>query len=175
MVGLFESKLNSLPDEIKNTFPDLTIEKLDDLNNLIIQDNTNTEQRQIDTNTIQNSNPNSNKLENILNPTDNNNSNNNENQNNNDNNIGTNTSNSKLNQKLDEIKEEEVEKVKELTPQEIIDNFLKENPQCERVYKAMNRKIPSNTLIPQARLAGVSESTVKELIELYKKIDPSYY
>lgn len=176
MVSLFESKLQSLPSEITSQFPELTQEKLGDFSKLISVNTSNTmnfTNTNANNNNVMNNNP---SQENI------NSSNTDKNDNNNlqaANNIIENNKTEETEDKENTIQQNIETKIEEVvvekTPQEKVDDFLKENPNLERVYKAMQRKIPSFNLIPQSRLLGIKEEVIKELIELYQKVDPSYF
>ena len=109
MTTLFESKLESLPDEIKSTFPPLQPCNLDDVNpsfsasnvNPSIQQGNNPAQAQ------------------------------NENQENKENQEGEN----KEGNEEEEKKEEQPEEEKELTPEDELNKFLEEHEDVRQMYK----------------------------------------
>ena len=161
MVSLFESKLNSLPQEVTSTYPDLVNFQINDFsedNSFPIQ-NTNTNVQINNQPQIQ-PQPETQPQINQQSSTEIN-----------------NTKEVIVDQATQQVlpdNNENQEGIKELTDQEKLDQFLKDNPNCEKAYKAMKMKVPSSRLIPQARLSGVKESTILELIELHKKIDSTY-
>lgn len=159
MISLFESKLQSLPNEITSTYPELTTEKLGDFSSFNIKPNT--------INSQQNNN-----IEPSQQPVNAESTNNNvNNTQTTQNNVENPNENFPENQNTNNTGETEVQ---EETPQDRLDKFLKENPQLERVYRAILRKIPSYTLIPQSKLSGFSDSILNELVRLYKEVDPTY-
>lgn len=172
MVSLFESKLNSLPSDITSKFPEMTSEKLGDFTNLTQINNVNN----ANINTASQDNAaNSNCSQTNVNPQPPQNLDSNNNQ------IQQTTEQQQPEQNVTNQNNENVEnnqnpeeEVVEETPQSKIDKLIDEDKRLERVYKAAMRKIPSYSLIPQARMSGVSEESITQLLDLYKQIDINY-
>ena len=147
MTTLFESKLESLPDEIKSTFPPLQPCNLDDVNpsfsasnvNPSIQQGNNPAQAQ------------------------------NENQENKENQEGEN----KEGNKEEEKKEEQPEEEKELTPEDELNKFLEEHEDVRQMYKMLKLGVPSFGVMQKAQMNGYDINIVQELIDKAKKVNPN--
>jgi hypothetical protein len=147
MTTLFESKLESLPDEIKSTFPPLQPCNLDDVNptfsasnlNPSIQQGNNPAQAQ------------------------------NENQENKENQEGEN----KEGNEEEEKKEEQPEEEKELTPEDELNKFLDEHEDVRQMYKMLKLGVPSFGVMQKAQMNGYDINIVQELIDKAKKVNPN--
>ena len=147
MTTLFESKLESLPDEIKSTFPPLQPCNLDDVNpsfsasnvNPSIQQGNNPAQAQ------------------------------NENQENKENQEGEN----KEGNEEEEKKEEQPEEEKELTPEDELNKFLDEHEDVRQMYKMLKLGVPSFGVMQKAQMNGYDVNIVQELIDKAKKVNPN--
>ena len=147
MTTLFESKLESLPDEIKSTFPPLQPCNLDDVNpsfsasnvNPSIQQGNNPAQAQ------------------------------NENQENKENQEGEN----KEGNNEEEKKEEQPEEEKELTPEDELNKFLEEHEDVRQMYKMLKLGVPSFGVMQKAQMNGYDINIVQELIDKAKKVNPN--
>ena len=147
MTTLFESKLESLPDEIKSTFPPLQPCNLDDVNpsfsasnvNPSIQQGNNPAQAQ------------------------------NENQENKENQEGEN----KEGNEEEEKKEEQPEEEKELTPEDELNKFLEEHEDVRQMYKMLKLGVPSFGVMQKAQMNGYDVNIVQELIDKAKKVNPN--
>ena len=147
MTTLFESKLESLPDEIKSTFPPLQPCNLDDVNpsfsasnvNPSIQQGNNPAQAQ------------------------------NENQENKENQEGEN----KEGNNEEEKKEEQPEEEKELTPEDELNKFLEEHEDVRQMYKMLKLGVPSFGVMQKAQMNGFDINIVQELIDKAKKVNPN--
>ena len=147
MTTLFESKLESLPDEIKSTFPPLQPCNLDDVNpsfsasnvNPSIQQGNNPAQAQ------------------------------NENQENKENQEGEN----KEGNEEEEKKEEQPEEEKELTPEDELNKFLEEHEDVRQMYKMLKLGVPSFGVMQKAQMNGFDIDLVQELIDKAKKVNPN--
>ena len=147
MTTLFESKLESLPDEIKSTFPPLQPCNLDDVNpsfsasnvNPSIQQGNNPAQAQ------------------------------NENQENKENQEGEN----KEGNEEEEKKEEQPEEEKELTPEDELNKFLEEHEDLRQMYKMLKLGVPSFGVMQKAQMNGFDVDLVQELIDKAKKANPN--
>ena len=147
MTTLFESKLESLPDEIKSTFPPLQPCNLDDVNpsfsalnvNPSIQQGNNPAQAQ------------------------------NENQENKENQEGEN----KEGNEEEEKKEEQPEEEKELTPEDELNKFLEEHEDVRQMYKMLKLGVPSFGVMQKAQMNGYDINIVQELIDKAKKVNPN--
>ena len=175
MITLLESKLNSLPPEITSTYPQLQQCNLDDVNPVI-----NIVQQQ----SISNSQPSSSvpvapplgnvpvppplgnvpvppPLGNVPVPPP----------------LGT------VNLKVPvpnvpgvnegvNNEEEKKEEVKELTPQEKLDQFLEEHEELKGLHKMLKLKIPAGGVLQKATMSKMDMTLVNELLDLYKKAHP---
>jgi hypothetical protein len=147
MTTLFESKLESLPDEIKSTFPPLQPCNLDDVNpsfsasnvNPSIQQGNNPAQAQ------------------------------NENQENKENQEGEN----KEGNNEEEKKEEQPEEEKELTPEDELNKFLDEHEDLKQMYRMLKLGVPSFGVMQKAQMNGFDIDLVQELIDKAKKVNPN--
>ena len=147
MTTLFESKLESLPDEIKSTFPPLQPCNLDDVNptfsalnlNPSIQQGNNPAQAQ------------------------------NENQENKENQEGEN----KEGNNEEEKKEEQPEEEKELTPEDELNKFLDEHEDLRQMYKTLKLGVPSYAVMQKAQINGYDMDLIQELIDKAKKVNPN--
>ena len=147
MTTLFESKLESLPDEIKSTFPPLQPCNLDDVNPTFSASNLNPSIQQ-GNNPAQTQN---------------------ENQENKENQEGEN----KEGNNEEEIKEEQPEEEKELTPEDELNKFLEEHEDLRQMYKMLKLGVPSFGVMQKAQMNGFDVDLVQELIDKAKKANPN--
>ena len=145
MTKLFESKLDSLPDEIKSTFPELQQCNLDDVNP-VFSDNKIPEVEE-----------DKQKEEEIKNE---------------DNNKEEVKKDEKEGEK-EEKKEEEKNKEGELSPEDELNEFLKNNPGYENLYKMLKLGVPTIGVKQKAQLNGINMDSLEELIIIAKKINPN--
>ena len=152
MTTLFESKIESLPDEIKSTFPPLQPCNLDDVNptfsasnlNPSIQQGNNPAQAQ------------------------------NENQENKENQEGENKEGeNKEGNNEEEKKEEQPEEEKELTPEDELNKFLDEHEDLKQMYRMLKLGVPSFGVMQKAQMNGFDIDLVQELIDKAKKVNPN--
>ena len=149
MTKLFESKLDSLPDEIKSTFPELQQCNLDDVNP-VFSDNKIPEVEE-----------DKQKEEEIKNE---------------DKNEDNNKEEVKKDEKegeKEEKKEEEKNKEGELSPEDELNEFLKNNPGYENLYKMLKLGVPTIGVKQKAQLNGINMDSLEELIIIAKKINPN--
>ena len=144
MTTLFESKLESLPDEIKSTFPPLQPCSLDDVNPNFSSNETNTNINQEN--------------------------NNNENQGENNENQEEKKEDNPEEEKKEEIVEEEN---KELSPEEELNKFLGEHSEVTNLYKMLKMGVPVIGVTQKAQLNQLDMDVVNELIDKAKKVFPS--
>ena len=147
MTTLFESKLESLPDEIKSTFPPLQPCNLDDVNPTFSASNLNPSIQQ-GNNPAQTQN---------------------ENQENKENQEGEN----KEGNNEEEKKEEQPEEEKELTPEDELNKFLEEHEDLRQMYKMLKLGVPSFGVMQKAQMNGFDVDLVQELIDKAKKANPN--
>ena len=147
MTTLFESKLESLPDEIKSTFPPLQPCNLDDVNPTFSASNLNPSIQQ-GNNPAQTQN---------------------ENQENKENQEGEN----KEGNEEEEKKEEQPEEEKELTPEDELNKFLEEHEDVRQMYKMLKLGVPSFGVMQKAQMNGFDINIVQELIDKAKKVNPN--
>ena len=147
MTTLFESKLESLPDEIKSTFPPLQPCNLDDVNPSFSASNVNPSIQQ-GNNPAQTQN---------------------ENQENKENQEGEN----KEGNEEEEKKEEQPEEEKELTPEDELNKFLEEHEDVRQMYKMLKLGVPSFGVMQKAQMNGYDINIVQELIDKAKKVNPN--
>ena len=154
MTTLFESKLESLPDEIKSTFPPLQPCNLDDVNpsfssneNQVIQQEKKEEENQEQNQENQEQNK-------------------------------ENQEEDKKEEKNEEEKKEETggeeggENV-EMSPQEELDKFLAEHNELQNLYKMLKLGVPTVGVRQKAKMHGFNIDLVEQLIEVVKKVIPS--
>jgi hypothetical protein len=149
MTKLFESKLDSLPDEIKSTFPELQQCNLDDVNP-VFSDNKIPEVEE-----------DKQKEEEIKNE---------------DKNEDNNKEEVKKDEKegeKEEKKEEEKNKEGELSPEDELNEFLKNNPGYENLYKMLKLGVQTICVKQKAQLNGINMDSLEELIIIAKKINPN--
>ena len=144
MTTLFESKLESLPDEIKSTFPPLQPCNLDDVNPTFSASNLNPSIQQ-------GNNPAQAQNENQENK---------ENQENQENQEGEN-------------KEGNNEEEKELTPEDELNKFLDEHEDLKQMYRMLKLGVPSFGVMQKAQMNGFDIDLVQELIDKAKKVNPN--
>ena len=144
MTTLFESKLESLPDEIKSTFPPLQPCNLDDVNPNFSSNEANTNIKQEN--------------------------NNNENQGENNENQEEKKEDNPEEEKKEEIAEEEN---KELSPEEELNKFLGEHSEVTNLYKMLKMGVPVIGVMQKAQLNQFDMDVVNELIDKAKKVYPS--
>ena len=147
MTTLFESKLESLPDEIKSTFPPLQPCNLDDVNPTFSASNLNPSIQQ-GNNPAQTQN---------------------ENQENKENQEGEN----KEGNNEEEKKEEQPEEEKELTPEDELNKFLDEHEDLKQMYRMLKLGVPSFGVMQKAQMNGFDIDLVQELIDKAKKANPN--
>ena len=147
MTTLFESKLESLPDEIKSTFPPLQPCNLDDVNPTFSLSNVNPSIQQ-GNNQAQAESENQ---ENQANQGEENKEGNND----------------------EEKKGEEAEEQKELTPEEELNKFLEEHEDLRQMNKMLKLGIPSYGVMQKAQINGYDIDLVQELIDKAKKVNPN--
>ena len=153
MTTLFESKLESLPDEIKSTFPPLQPCNLDDVNPTFSASNLNPSIQQ-------GNNPAQAQNENQENK---------ENQENQENQEGEN----KEGNNEEEKKEEQPEEEKELTPEDELNKFLDEHEDLKQMYRMLKLGVPSFGVMQKAQMNGFDIDLVQELIDKAKKVNPN--
>ena len=144
MTTLFESKLESLPDEIKSTFPPLQPCSLDDVNPNFSSNEANTNIKQEN--------------------------NNNENQGENNENQEEKKEDNPEEEKKEEIAEEEN---KELSPEEELNKFLGEHSEVTNLYKMLKMGVSVIGVMQKAQLNQFDMDVVNELIDKAKKVFPS--
>ena len=153
MTTLFESKLESLPDEIKSTFPPLQPCNLDDVNPTFSASNLNPSIQQ-GNNPAQAQNENQ------------------ENQENKENQEKQEGENKEGNNE-EEKKEEQPEEEKELTPEDELNKFLDEHEDLKQMYRMLKLGVPSFGVMQKAQMNGFDIDLVQELIDKAKKVNPN--
>jgi len=146
MTSLFEAKLESLPDEIKSTFPPLQPCNLDDVNPTFSASEVN---------------PNINQQQNV------------ENQGQNEENQGQNVENQeqeKIGENAEDKKEEENQ---ELSPEEDLNKFLEEHSELQSLYKMLKFGVPIIGVTQKANSLGCDMDLVNELFDKAKKVNSS--
>ncbi len=146
MTSLFEAKLESLPDEIKSTFPPLQPCNLDDVNPTFSASEVN---------------PNINQQQNV------------ENQGQNEENQGQNMENQeqeKIGENAEDKKEEENQ---ELSPEEDLNKFLEEHSELQSLYKMLKFGVPIIGVTQKANSLGCDMDLVNELFDKAKKVNSS--
>ena len=156
MTTLFEAKLESLPDEIKSTYPQLQQCSLDDVNP-VFSVNIN--------NNVQSSERKENKH------------NKNENIQNENKEKGENEEEKKEEEKKEEEKKEKevVEEQKELSPEEELDAFLEQHSDYKSLFKSLKYGITIMQVEQKARLNGYDMDLFYEMIEKAKKVHPNIH
>jgi hypothetical protein len=157
MTTLFEAKLESLPEEIKSTFPPLQPCSLDDVNPNFSVNNENN-------NFVQEKNEEINKVENKE-----------ENKEIQEEEKKEENNNIIEEEKKEEIIQENVDENKELSPQEELDQFLSEHTEIQNLYKMLKLGVPSVGVIQKAQLNQLNMDLVNELIDKAKKANPSIH
>ena len=153
MTSLFEAKLESLPDEIKSTFPPLQPCNLDDVNPTFSASEVN---------------PNINQQQNVENQGQNV-----ENQGQNEENQGQNMENQeqeKIGENAEDKKEEENQ---ELSPEEDLNKFLEEHSELQSLYKMLKFGVPIIGVTQKANSLGCDMDLVNELFDKAKKVNSS--
>ena len=153
MTSLFEAKLESLPDEIKSTFPPLQPCNLDDVNPTFSASEVN---------------PNINQQQNVENQGQNE-----ENQGQNEENQGQNVENQeqeKIGENAEDKKEEENQ---ELSPEEDLNKFLEEHSELQSLYKMLKFGVPIIGVTQKANSLGCDMDLVNELFDKAKKVNSS--
>ena len=153
MTSLFEAKLESLPDEIKSTFPPLQPCNLDDVNPTFSASEVN---------------PNINQQQNVENQGQNI-----ENQGQNEENQGQNVENQeqeKIGENAEDKKEEENQ---ELSPEEDLNKFLEEHSELQSLYKMLKFGVPIIGVTQKANSLGCDMDLVNELFDKAKKVNSS--
>ena len=146
MTSLFEAKLESLPDEIKSTFPPLQPCNLDDVNPTFSASEVN---------------PNINQQQNV------------ENQGQNEENQGQNMENQeqeKIGENAEDKKEEENQ---ELSPEDDLNKFLEEHSELQSLYKMLKFGVPIIGVTQKANSLGCDMDLVNELFYKAKKVNSS--
>ena len=150
MTTLFEAKLESLPDEIKSTYPPLQQCNLDDVNPVFSVDlNNNVQSPERKENKH-------NKNENIQN----------ENKEKGEN---------EEEKKDEEKKEEVVEEQKELSPEEELVAFLEQHGDFQSLLKMLKIGITIMQVEQKARLNGYDMDLFYEMVEKAKKVYPNIH
>ena len=146
MTTLFEAKLESLPNEIKSTYPPLQECNLDDVNpvfsvnlNNNVQSSERKEKEENKNEDIQNENK------------------------------------EKGPENEEEIKEEVVEEQKELTPEEEIRAFLEQNNDFQSLFKMLKIGVTILQVEQKARLNGYDMDLFYEMVEKAKKAYPNIH
>ena len=152
MTTLFESKLESLPDEIKSTYPPLQPCNLDDVNpsfsanleqNVNIEQKKENEQRENE----EKKDEEDNKKE---------------------------EENKEEEQKNEEDNKEEGgatgEEENQLSPQDELNKYLEQHSHLQNLYKMLKMGVPTNGVIQKAQLNQLNIQEVNELIEIAKKV-----
>jgi flagellar biosynthesis GTPase FlhF len=142
MTTLFEAKLDSLPEEIKSTYPPLQQCNLDDVNP-VFSSNIQKEQ-------IQNNKEGEEKKE-----------------------EGKNEEKKNEEEQKEEEQKEEEKKQEELTPEEELENFLKENEEYRRFIKQLKIGIKSYQIEQKERINGLDMDIFNEMLEKAKKVYPN--
>jgi len=153
MTSLFEAKLESLPDEIKSTFPPLQPCNLDDVNPTFSASEVN---------------PNINQQQNVENQGQNE-----ENQGQNEENQGQNMENQeqeKIGENAEDKKEEENQ---ELSPEDDLNKFLEEHSELQSLYKMLKFGVPIIGVTQKANSLGCDMDLVNELFDKAKKVNSS--
>ena len=153
MTSLFEAKLESLPDEIKSTFPPLQPCNLDDVNPTFSASEVN---------------PNINQQQNVENQGQNV-----ENQGQNEENQGQNMENQeqeKIGENAEDKKEEENQ---ELSPEDDLNKFLEEHSELQSLYKMLKFGVPIIGVTQKANSLGCDMDLVNELFYKAKKVNSS--
>ena len=153
MTSLFEAKLESLPDEIKSTFPPLQPCNLDDVNPTFSASEVN---------------PNINQQQNVENQGQNV-----ENQGQNEENQGQNMENQeqeKIGENAEDKKEEENQ---ELSPEDDLNKFLEEHSELQSLYKMLKFGVPIIGVTQKANSLGCDMDLVNELFDKAKKVNSS--
>lgn len=151
MVSLFESKLNSLPNDIVNKYPQLkNIEIGNFTSDRFIVPTT-------DTNIINTDSNNFNNNSTIQHTFD-----------------KSPLIHKKLSEPIIEVNEvaESVEE-KELSPQEKLQKIVDQNPQLEVLVKSLKIGIPMNAVLQKAKMQAIDSTLAEELISIYKLVNPN--
>ena len=144
MTTLFEAKLESLPDEIKSTFPPLQPCNLDDVNPTFSA-------TEINNNLNQQQNEGENQGQN-----------------------GENQEQEKIGENGEEKKEEEKEEENlDLSPEEELNKFLEEHSELQSLYKMLKFGVPIIGVTQKANSLGCDMDLVNELFEKAKKVNSS--
>ena len=161
MTTLFESKLESLPDEIKSTFPPLQQCSLDDVNPIFSPNSNNNMQRSEGKPSESNQN--------------------NDNKNENKEGALEGEGEKKDEDKKDEDKKEEEKKEEgegekeDLSPEEDLNNFLNKNPSYENLYKMLKVGVPYAGVSQKSKLNGYDMDLFNEMYEKAKKANSSIH
>ena len=143
MTTLFEAKLESLPDEIKSTYPPLQQCNLDDVNPIFsvnsIPNIQSSEQKPVQNEELQNENKGEGEEK-------------------------------KEEENKEEEKKEGEEEPKELTPQEELDQFLENNEDYRQLYKMLKIGVTVRQVEQKARLNGYDMDIFNEMVEKAKKV-----
>ena len=142
MTTLFEAKLDSLPEEIKSTYPPLQQCNLDDVNPVFSSN--------IQNELIQNNKEGEEKKE-----------------------EGKNEEKKNEEEQKEEEQKEEEKKQEELTPEEELENFLKENEEYRRFIKQLKIGIKSYQIEQKERINGLDMDIFNEMLEKAKKVYPN--
>ena len=143
MTTLFEAKLESLPDEIKSTYPPLQQCNLDDVNPIFsvnsIPNIQSSEPKPVQNEELQNENKGEGEEK-------------------------------KEEENKEEEKKEGEEEPKELTPQEELDQFLENNEDYRQLYKMLKIGVTVRQVEQKARLNGYDMDIFNEMVEKAKKV-----
>ena len=146
MTTLFEAKLESLPDEIKSTYPPLQPCNLDDVNPVFSVNLNNNVQRRKDD------------------------------EQNDDENIPNKNNEKRENEekkKEEKKKEEVVEEQKELSPEEELAAFMEQHGDFQSLLKMLKIGVTIQQVEQKARLNGYDMDLFYELVEKAKKVYPN--
>ena len=149
MTTLFESKLESLPDEIKSTFPPLQPCNLDDVN-------PNFSASEVNANIKQEQNEQEMQGQNVENKEENN-----------------NMENKEENKEDEKIEENGEQEQVGMSPEEELNKFLSEHDELQNLYKMLKLGVPTVGVIQKAKLNLFNMDLVDELIEKAKKVHPN--
>ena len=153
MTTLFEAKLESLPDEIKSTYPPLQTCSLDDVNPTFSGNSNNniqrTEEKPIESNQNEEI-----KKEGVI--------------------EGEEGKKDEDKKEEEKKKEEEGEGEKEeLSPEEDLKNFLNKNSSYENLYRMLKVGVPYVGVSQKAKLNGYDMDLFNEMYEKAKKVNPN--
>jgi len=147
MTTLFEAKLESLPDEIKSTYPPLQPCSLDDVNPVFSGNSSNNIQLEQKKNE-------QNKNEEVKHENENKDEEGGE-------------------KREEEKKEREGEEQNELSPEEDLKQFLDKNISFQNIYKMLKVGVPVISAEQKVKINGFDMDLFNELVEKAKKVHPN--